>query len=172
MPTKSPASAIHFTSVASITLIAPHGAFLTMTNGTTSASGAPVRILVVDDVEPWRRSVCKILRAHERLHVVDQAADGLEAVQKSQELKPDLILLDIGLPRLNGIEAASRIGKVAPGSKVLFLTQNLDADVARMALSNGAKGYVLKIDAASELLPAIETALNGERFVSKRLRPY
>jgi DNA-binding NarL/FixJ family response regulator len=90
----------------------------------------------------------------------------LEAVQKAQELKPDLILLDIGLPNLNGIEAAKRIRQAASGLRIIFLTQNSDKDVVRAALNTGAQRYVLKVDAGSELLTAVAGVLGGDDFVS------
>lgn len=127
------------------------------------------RILLVDDFEPWRRALCSTLGAHAPLRIVGEAADGLEAVQKAQKLKPDLVLLDIGLPRLNGIEAARRIRKVLPEAKILFLSQGNDMDVVMAALSDGAQGYVVKADAGRELLPAIGLVLRGEKFVSSRL---
>src|SRR4249919_381371 len=118
-------------------------------------SDASVRILVVDDFEPWRCMVCSILQTRRPdFCVVAEVADGWEAVQKAQELNPDLILLDIGLPNLNGLEAANRIRRVAPDAKIIFLTQNSDRDVIRAALSAGAQGYVLKNDAETELLTA------------------
>jgi DNA-binding NarL/FixJ family response regulator len=92
--------------------------------------------------------------------------DGLEAIQEARELKPDLILLDISLPKLNGIEAAKRIHQVAPQSTILFLTLNNSEDVIQAAFSNGAKGYVLKSDAGRELYRAIEAVVQGRRFVS------
>jgi DNA-binding NarL/FixJ family response regulator len=125
-----------------------------------------VRVLVVDDFEPWRQQVCSILQTLPELSVVAEAADGLEAVQKAQELKPDLILLDMGLPNLNGIEAASRIRLVAPDAAIIFLTQNSDKDIVRAALSTGARGYVLKTDAGKELLSAVARILGGDDFVS------
>ena len=125
-----------------------------------------VRVLVVDDFDPWRQQICSILRARPELRVVAEAADGLKAVQKAQELKPDLILLDIGLPNLNGLEAANRICQVAPGTKIIFVTQYSDKDVLRAAQSNGALGYVLKADAASELLAAVAAVLGGYQFLS------
>jgi DNA-binding NarL/FixJ family response regulator len=131
---------------------------------------APVTILLVDDVEQWRRSVCSMLQAYGRRHIVAEARNGLEAVQKAQELQPDVILLDIGLPHLNGIEAACRIGQVAPRARIVFLTQNADCEIARLALNNGAQGYVLKADAGHELLPAIEAVFRGEKFVSSRVK--
>jgi DNA-binding NarL/FixJ family response regulator len=129
-----------------------------------------VRILVVDDFEPWRRQVCSILQTRAELRVVAEAADGLEAVQKAQELKPDLILLDIGLPNLNGLEAANRIREVAPGSAIIFLTQNRDKDMVRAAWSTGAQGYILKIDAGSELIAAVSGVLEGDDFVSSGIK--
>jgi len=105
------------------------------------------------------------------LQVIGEASDGLEAVQKAEELKPDLILLDIGLPTLSGIEAAHRISKLVPSATVLFLSQEIDADVVAAALSNGAGGYVLKLDAIQELLPAVESVLRGQRFISTGVTP-
>src|SRR4030095_8425698 len=98
-----------------------------------------------------------------------EVCDGAEAVQQAQELQPDLILLDIGLPTLNGIEAARRIRKVSPTSKILFVTENRSTDIVEEALSTGASGYVVKSNAGSELLPAIEAVLRGKQFVSARL---
>jgi len=100
------------------------------------------------------------------LKIIGEASDGLEGVQKAEELKPELILLDIGIPTLNGIEAAHRISKLVPSATVLFLSQENDADVVATALSNGARGYVLKLDANGELLPAVESVLRGQHFVS------
>ena len=87
-----------------------------------------------------------------------------------EELKPDLILLDIGLPKLNGIEAARQIRRRSPDSKIIFLSQNSDLDVVRAALGTGALGYVLKTDAGHELLPAVDAVLGGKQFVSSSLK--
>jgi DNA-binding NarL/FixJ family response regulator len=88
----------------------------------------------------------------------------MEAVDKAEELQPDLILLDIGLPTLNGIEAARRIRKLAPESKILFVSQESPADIVQEALSLGALGYVVKAHAKCELIPAVKTVLQGRRF--------
>ena len=120
------------------------------------ASGDIVRILVVDDSEPWRRQVCSMLQTRLEFRVVAEVADGLEAVQEAQKLKPELILLDIGLPSLNGVEAAKRIRLFTPDARIVFLTQNSDRDVIGSALSTGAQGYVLKTDASTELFTAID----------------
>ena len=98
-------------------------------------------------------------------HVIAEAVDGLQAVQKAEELEPDLVLLDIGLPILSGIEAAKRVSTLVPEAAVLFVSQQTDADVIAAALSNGAKGYILKVNAGRELLPAVEAVLEGRRFV-------
>ena len=125
-----------------------------------------VRILLVDDSPPFRSFVRGVFDNRGSFQVIGEASDGLEAVRLVTQLKPDLILLDIGLPKLNGIEAAKQIRQVIPGAKILFLTLNDDPDVAQAALSDGANGYVLKIDAASELWPAVEAVLQGKQFVS------
>jgi DNA-binding NarL/FixJ family response regulator len=95
------------------------------------------------------------------LQVIGVASDGLEAVQKAEELRPDLILLDLGLPTLNGIAAAREIRKLVPEARIIFLTQESSADVAHEALSSGAQGYVVKAHAGSELLAALE-GLSGQ----------
>ena len=111
-----------------------------------------------------------MLQTRPELRVVAEVGDGLEAVQKAQELKPDLILLDIGLPTLNGLEAADRIRQVAPDARIIFLTQNNDRDVVRAALRAGARGYVLKADAGNELFSAVEGVLGGDDFVSRGIK--
>jgi len=126
-----------------------------------------VRILIVDDFKDWRRQVLSLFQARPEWQVIAEAADGLQAIQKAEELKPDLIVMDIGLPKLNGIEAARQIQQLSPSSKILFLSQNNDLDVVRAALSTGL-GYIQKTDVRSDLLPAIEAALQGRQFVSQR----
>ena len=126
-----------------------------------------VRVLIVDDHEPWRRWVYSELASQQQLQVVGEASDGLEGVRKAQELKPDIILLDIGLPSLNGLDAAKRMAHDTPDSKILFLTSQIDPDVTKQSLSNGASGYLLKAYAGTELLTAIAAAVQGHRFVSR-----
>ena len=128
-----------------------------------------VRILVVDDYEPFRRFVCSTLERRPDLQIIGEASDGLEAVQKAEDLQPDLILLDIGLPTLNGIEVARRIRELSPQSKILFVSQETSVHIVQAALAEGAKGYVVKTDSRRELLRAVDAVLRGERFVSRRV---
>jgi len=125
--------------------------------------------MVADDFMPWCRLIGYMLETDSRLQVVGHALDGLEAVQKAEELQPNLILLDIGLPKLNGIEAAKRIRQVAPNAKILFVSSLNSSDVAKEALRVGGNGYVVKSEVSRELLPAIESVLGGEQFVSRAL---
>jgi DNA-binding NarL/FixJ family response regulator len=127
---------------------------------------------VVEDYEPWRRFISTTLQKQSELQGICEASDGLEAVKKAEELQPDLILLDVGLPSLNGIEAARQIRKRSPQSKMLFVSQESSAEVVQEALALGALGYVLKSRARSELLPAVEAVLEGKRFVSRSLAGY
>ena len=129
-----------------------------------------VRALVVDDFERWRRIVCATLRSKLGLCIIEEAADGLDAVWKAEALQPDLIVLDIGLPTMNGIEVARKVRKVSPKSRVVFFTQNASCDIAEATLHEGASGYVLKAAASRELTPAVKAALEGRQFVSAGLR--
>ncbi len=129
------------------------------------------KILVVEDFERFREFIVLSLRERAEFQLIYEASDGLEAVQRAEELQPDLILLDIGLPRLNGIEAGRRIRNVSPNSKILFVSQELCVDVVQAALQLGAQGYLLKADAGGELLPAVDTVLQGRQYLSCRLRP-
>jgi DNA-binding NarL/FixJ family response regulator len=125
-----------------------------------------VRILLVDEFEPWRRFASLTLRKKPGLLIVGEASNGLEAFQKAVELEPDLILLGIGHPALDGIEAARRIREMVPEAKIIFLSDESSVDVVQEAMSFGAWGYVFKTMAAIELLTAVETVLPGLRFVS------
>ena len=126
-----------------------------------------VRVLLVEDFEPFRRFVCSTLEQRPDLLVIGEVSDGLEAVQKAEELRPDLILLDIRLETLNGIEAARRIRRSIPESKIIFLSQESSVDVVEEAFKLGALGYVVKARARSELLDAMEAVRQGRRFISK-----
>jgi DNA-binding NarL/FixJ family response regulator len=131
----------------------------------------PVRIVVVDDFEPWRRSIVSILEEDSELKVIDEAADGVAAVQRCWELKPDLVVLDVGLPKLNGFEAAKQIREVSPDTKILFMSANRSGDLIREALRMGAAGYILKSNAVSELLKAVRAAVRERDFLSFTILP-
>src|SRR5262249_16986706 len=128
-----------------------------------------VRVLIVDDYEPWRRFTRLALLAYDKLQIVGEVSDGLEAIEKARQLRPDLILLDIGLPQLNGMEAARKIRVVSPFSKILFVSENRAWDLAEEGLRLGASGYVIKSGAAGELVGAIRVVLEGGQFVSPSL---
>ena len=125
-----------------------------------------IRILVVDDFEPWRRFACSTLRKERGLQVVGEATNGLEAFQKAVELEPDLILMGIGVPSVNGIEAARRIREMVPEAKIIFLSEEPSFEVVQKAMSLGASAFVVKTMAANELVTAVETVLAGMKFVS------
>ena len=127
------------------------------------------QILVVEDFKPFREFITSLLEGQTHLHVICEVSDGLEAVEKAKELIPDLILLDIGLPGLNGIEVARQVGKLIPSSRIVFLTQETSAEIVREALGTGAMGYVVKSQAANDLLAAIKAALQSKKFVSSGL---
>jgi len=130
-----------------------------------------VRVLVVDDFEPWRREIRNLLRGRPEFHVIAEAAGGLEAVQMAHDLKPDLVLLDINLPDLNGIHVARLILRKASEARIVFMTQDNDYDIVQEALGTGAHGYVLKIDSANELLEAMDGALKDVHFMSSGIKP-
>jgi DNA-binding NarL/FixJ family response regulator len=127
-----------------------------------------IRILIADDHRGWRRQVRVLLQPQLEWQVIAEAADGPEVIQKADELKPDLIVLDIGLPKVHGIEAARQIRQLSPSSKIVFLSTNDDLDVVRAALATGAQGYVYKTAARSDLLSAIQAVLLGKRLAAGR----
>lgn len=127
-----------------------------------------VRILVVEDHELFRQFEIGLLEKKPGLQVVGETSDGLEALQRAVELRPDLILLDIGLPNLSGIEVARRVRRLVPQAKILFLSVESSPAFVQEALSVGALAYVHK-QRAGDLLPAIDAVLAGKRFVSSGL---
>src|SRR5215510_14600312 len=128
------------------------------------------RVLLVDDHEPWRRRISSELqKSSPRWQIVAEAADGLEAVEKARLLRPDLILLDIGMPTLNGIQAAARILVDYPKSRILFMSEHRSPDVVDAALATGASGYLVKSEASAQLMRAMSAAVFGWPFVSASL---
>ena len=127
-----------------------------------------MRILIVDDYEPWRRYVRSILADDADLEIVGESADGLDAIKQSEELQPGLVLLDINLPGINGLEVSRRVYGVAPETKVLFVSSSQSVEVMREALKNGA-GFVIKSDAQRDLLPIVQVICKNQPFVRFRL---
>lgn len=132
----------------------------------------PTRVLVAEDYEPFQRFLVSTLRNRLEVEDIHTVSDGLKAVQAAQRLQPGLILLDIGLPGTNGIEAARQIRDLSPVSKIIFVTQESSAEMLQAALNAGAFGYLVKADVGIELLPAITLVLRGDRSVSRRFAGY
>lgn len=128
-------------------------------------------VLVADDFEAWRKYACSALRKCDGAYSIHETADGLETVQKAHELQPDLVLLDISIPKMNGIEAARHIRSKCPKSIILFVSEDRSLEVVREALSTGARGYVVKSDGI-QLLAAVDAVRQGRFFVSKSLSNY
>ena len=126
-----------------------------------------IRILVADDSPEVRRAICSLLTAVPGFEVLCEAADGAEAVGKAQELQPDIVLLDIRMPNLSGIQAAQQVLEVSPQSEVIFLTQYASRHLTTEAQRIGAKGYVLKMRAATDLIPAIHAVRAHDEFFSE-----
>ena len=129
-----------------------------------------VRILLVDDFLSWHTLIQLHLQPHQDLQVVAVAADGYEAVQKAAEFQPDLVLLDVRLPRANGIEVAAQILERAPRTTILFLSETCDPDIVEAALAAGGSGYVAKNRIARDLLIGISSVLRGELFITPELK--
>ena len=119
----------------------------------------PARILLVDDSQPWRKQLCSLLKSQPEWDIIGEASDGQEAVTKAAQMQPDVVLLDIGMPHLNGIEAAKIVRQRCPMSKIVFVTQDGDDDIKDAAMQIGAAAYVLKTNAGHELIDAITNAL-------------
>jgi DNA-binding NarL/FixJ family response regulator len=124
------------------------------------------RVLVVEDFVPFRRFICTMLASLKNCQVVGEASDGPEALRKAVELKPDLILLDIGLPILNGMEVARQLRELVPESRIIFVTQESSSDVVEEALRMGARGFVTKVKVGNELPAALSAVIAGQQFVA------
>jgi DNA-binding NarL/FixJ family response regulator len=131
----------------------------------------PVRILVADDFEPWRRSIVSMIEEDPGLEVIHESSDGVEAFQAFLELQPDLVVLDVGLPKLNGLEVARNIREASPDARILFVSAMPDRDLMREALRVGAAGYITKMDAGRNLLKAVKAALADREFLSFTVLP-
>ena len=128
-----------------------------------------INVLIVDAFDPWRRAVADLLEQADDVYTTSFASDGPEAVRKAAELRPDVILMDVDLPTLNGTQAARHIRRIVPESKIVFLTSLSAPEVVGAALRAGGRGYVLKAEAQETLLRGMEAVLLGKYFLSTSL---
>jgi DNA-binding NarL/FixJ family response regulator len=136
--------------------------------GAPGVQAMPVRILVADDHEVVRRGLCALLRNQPDWEVCGEAVDGREAVAKALQLRPEIVILDVGMPNLNGLEATRRILKANPRINVLILTLHGSDELLREILDAGARGLVLKSDAACDLVTAVEALQKGKVHFTPR----
>lgn len=128
-----------------------------------------LRILLADDHEIVRRGLCSLLQKHEGWEVCGEASDGREAIAMAQQLKPDVVIVDIGMPHLNGLDTTRQLLQLDPRFKVIVLTITDSDQVIREALSAGARGFVLKSDAARDLVSAVEALQSKSMFFTPRV---
>jgi DNA-binding NarL/FixJ family response regulator len=123
-----------------------------------------VRILVVDDHPVVRQGLRALIASRSEWEIIDEAEDGIQAVERADRLQPDVVVLDVSMPKMDGLEACRRIRRNAPKSEVLFVTQHDSPQMMREAMSAGAKGYIVKSDAARDLLAALEAVSQHKVF--------
>ena len=128
------------------------------------------RVLVVEDHEPFRRVLCGLLQALPEVAIVGEAADGIDAIHQAAALQPDVITLDIGLPRLGGVQVASQLRVVSPRARILLVTNEFSPDVVEEAFRRGTHGYVYKPHLARDLLRAFDVIVGGGQFVGRLAR--
>src|SRR5580704_11764406 len=128
-----------------------------------------VRILIADDHEVVRRGLCTLLQSHEGWEICGEATDGRAVVEKAKELKPDVVIVDVGMPSLNGLAATRQLVQQDPNCKVIVLTITDSDQVIREALDAGARGFVLKSDAARDLVAAVEALQRNRMFFTPRV---
>src|SRR5580704_8569882 len=128
-----------------------------------------LRILIADDHEVVRRGLCTLLQSHDGWEICGEATDGRVAVEKAKELKPDVVIVDIGMPSLNGLAATRQLVQQDPHCKVIVLTITDSDQVIREALDAGARGFVLKSDAARDLVSAVEALQLNRMFFTPRV---
>ena len=128
-----------------------------------------VRILIADDHEVVRRGLCTLLQTHEGWEICGEAKDGREAVEMAKQMKPDVVILDVGMPNLNGLAATRQLAQQNPNQKIIVLTITDSDEVIREALDAGARGFVLKSDAARDLVSAVEALQRGRMFFTPRV---
>ena len=127
-----------------------------------------VTILLVEDIEFWRKAIPPLLLDEPSFEIVCQVVDGRHAILVAEQLQPAVVLMDISLPRMNGIDAAQGIRNVSPSSKIVFLSEQRDVEIVQAALRVGC-GYVLKSDAANDLVAAIHSAIAGKALISRQM---
>ena len=136
------------------------------------ARATKIRVLVVEDHDVVRQEFCRLLREQSDLEVVCEVGDGEKAIRRAGELQPDVVMLDISLPSLDGFTTARHIRSVAPAAQILFVSQHDTIQMVREALRAGGRGYVVKLDAVEDLIPAVRAVSMKKRFISPRLQPY
>src|SRR4030095_8132031 len=124
------------------------------------------RVLVVEDHGPFRRLLCELLQQRADVLIVGEAKDGLDAVRQAEALRPDVVVMDIGLPTLSGLEVAARLRMKVPDAKVMFVTNEPSLEVVDRAFNTGAHGYVYKPRAERDVLPVLDAIIRGGRFIS------
>ena len=125
-----------------------------------------IRVILADDHNLVRQGICALLEKADDIEIVAQAENGQEAVDLSRNLSPDVLIMDINMPRLNGIQAAEQIKALGLNIRVVILSMHSDKTLVRQALRNGARGYLLKRSVMEELLLAVRAAYNGELYLS------
>lgn len=128
-----------------------------------------IRILLVDDHEIMREGMCALLRKHSEFEVVGQAADGRKALELTQQLTPDVVIMDIGMPNLNGIDATRQILALNPAIKILALSTHSDGSIVAKMIKYGASGYMLKESAFNELITGLQTMMHGKTFLCSKI---